>query len=401
MSEAGIDRLVARGLARYRARYCEENVWHICAPDLLSGRRAWVIFVSNDEREVAVWHQRAARGEEAPILWDYHVVLWVEPSEGEPGEGLVLDLDSRLPLPCPVRLWLQASFPELREEYARFRPRFRVIEAARYRSALCTDRSHMRRADGHYRAPPPEREPIGQGTNLMRFVDMRRPFLGDVLDLPGLLTRLEAVAPPPLLAFGRPPRRRRLPLCPELECWLLDDALDLEAECRKLSECDPPPYWAFCWGSGQAMARYLLDHPEAVRGRVVVDWGAGCGVAGVAAARAGARRVVCIDTDPDARIACEANARLAGVEIETSLVVPEEADVMLACDVLYEPSSHAWLRERARGGLEVLLSDPLRASSPPIPEAPIAGYAVCTLPDVDSPSTSAVVFRLDPDLSVP
>ena len=62
---------------------------------------------------------------------------------------------------------------------------------------------------------------------------------------------------------------RRLPLCPEIRLWLLGDEVDLEAECRELHDGEAPPYWAFCWGSGQALARFLLDHPEEVRGRRV------------------------------------------------------------------------------------------------------------------------------------
>ena len=78
---------------------------------------------------------------------------------------------------------------------------------------------------------------------------------------------------------------RVLPLCPELSLWLLGDDVDLHQRVSEVFEIETAPYWAFCWGSGQALARYLLDHPELVRGRDVVDFGAGCGVAAIAAKR--------------------------------------------------------------------------------------------------------------------
>jgi len=200
---------------------------------------------------------------------------------------------------------------------------------------------------------------------------------------------------PDLLAFGRPLAETRLPLCPELRLWLLSEAVDLEQACAALSDCDPPPYWAFCWGSGQALARYLLDHPEEVRGQRVVDFGAGAGVAGIAAARAGASTVVAVDTDPDARIAAQSNAALNCVRVAASARVPDDWDVLLASDVLYERSNADWLLALSPGpGRRLLLSDPERASSPPLPVPPLARYAVRTLPDVDSPSVGAAVFRL-------
>jgi predicted nicotinamide N-methyase len=99
-------------------------------------------------------------------------------------------------------------------------------------------------------------------------------------------------------AFGSRLDRRRPPLCPELELWLLGDDVDLEAACEELADGEAPPFWAFCWGSGQALARHLLDRPEIVRGKRVVDLGSGSGIAGLAAARAGAAHVLALDLDP-------------------------------------------------------------------------------------------------------
>ncbi len=204
------------------------------------------------------------------------------------------------------------------------------------------------------------------------------------------------IPPPPLLAFGSPLALARPPLCPELELWLLGGELDLEARCHALRECEPPPYWAFCWGSGQALARFILDRPERVAGCSVVDFGAGGGVAGIAAARAGAARVVAVDRDPDARSAALHNARRNGVHIECAEHMPGGVDVVLASDILYEAENLAWVRARLCAGQRVLLSDPERAASPRFTRPPDARYAVTTLPDVDSPSRSAVVFDLAP-----
>ena len=72
-------------------------------------------------------------------------------------------------------------------------------------------------------------------------------------------------------AFGARLELRTPPLCPELELWLLGDEVDLEGGCEELAEGEAPPFWAFCWGSGQALARYVLDHPERVDSRSVTS----------------------------------------------------------------------------------------------------------------------------------
>ena len=127
---------------------------------------------------------------------------------------------------------------------------------------------------------------------------------------------------------------------------------------------------------------------------VVVDFGTGSGVAAIAAGLAGADSVMGVDTDPEARAAAARNAASNDVELVTGTALPEEWDVLLACDVLYEPSQWARLRSLAQSGRPVLVSDPERPSSPRFEMAPQARYAVRTLPDVDSPAKSAAVFQL-------
>lgn len=113
----------------------------------------------------------------------------------------------------------------------------------------------------------------------------------------------------------------RLVACPlpgtDLKLWLIDGdnmdrAFSPEETRRILHE---PPYWSFCWASGLAMARYLAEQPQWVEGKRILDFGAGSGVAGIAAVKAGALEVVACDLDPLAIAACRANAALNGVEL--------------------------------------------------------------------------------------
>ncbi len=196
------------------------------------------------------------------------------------------------------------------------------------------------------------------------------------------------------LVLGSHLRPRQLDLCPELSLWLLGDDVDLNTRVDELFTLERAPYWAFCWGSGQALARYVLDHPESVRGKVVADFGSGSGVAALAALKAGARRVVAVDIDPSALRAAEANARLNDLALEVAFELPIEFDVLLASDVLYELGNRELLYDLCRQGKGVIVSDPLRPHNARITRAPQAHYAVRTVPDVDYPIESAVIYEL-------
>lgn len=174
---------------RYASCYCEENVWHLCADPGVEGSTRAAVFISNAARRVAVGCQRAAPEPGVPIVWDYHVVLAAHGPRG----WAIWDLDSTLGAPVPLSVYLRASFgyPQGFEEP--FAARFRVVEGSRYRESLCTDRSHMRDEDGRLRMPAPPWPAIGEGTNLMRFVDMDEDFEGEVVELaevPAALDRL-------------------------------------------------------------------------------------------------------------------------------------------------------------------------------------------------------------------
>jgi len=162
-------------------------------------------------------------------------------------------------------------------------------------------------------------------------------------------------------------------MVPEFELWLASEYVPIWQATEDWLEQHnvDPPYWAFCWPGGQAIARHLLDHPELVQGRHVVDFAAGSAVSALAAARAGARGVVANDIDALSLVAARLNAEANGLAIATSgedwLAAGDgepEADVVIAGDVCYERAMSAralqWLRSHAARGRLVLLGDPGR-----------------------------------------
>lgn len=172
-----------RGDHRYCANYCEENVWQLARePSLLEGPRR-VVFITNATKSVAVFHQRSAPEPHEPVVWDYHVILAIV------GRG-IYDLDSTLPFPCPIREYLDAAF---RPVAARFRPKFRLIDADEYVEGFSSDRAHMRRADGSFQSPPPSwPAPAGSAFVLAEVLDLSRRTPGAVLDLTQLSAALGA-----------------------------------------------------------------------------------------------------------------------------------------------------------------------------------------------------------------
>jgi len=120
---------------------------------------------------------------------------------------------------------------------------------------------------------------------------------------------------------------------------------------------ESPAYWAFCWGSGLALAQFLLSHPELVAGKTVVDLGSGSGVAAVAAARAGAQSVTACDTDPDARLASSMNAALNNVTVAVTATLPDHSDIVLMADVLYDRQNLPLLALAQEHADEVLVAD--------------------------------------------
>jgi predicted nicotinamide N-methyase len=195
------------------------------------------------------------------------------------------------------------------------------------------------------------------------------------------------------------------PLVPEIRLHLASEITPLwHATEESLARAQlPPPYWAFAWAGGQALARHILDHPELVRERGVLDFGAGSGLVALAAARAGAL-VTAAEIDPLAAAAIALNAALNGlaVAIERADVIgcePAPWDVVLAGDMCYErPLAERltrWLRALAVRGALVLLGDPGRAYLPASGLEALARYSVPTTLELEDRTTrEGVVWRL-------
>jgi predicted nicotinamide N-methyase len=186
---------------------------------------------------------------------------------------------------------------------------------------------------------------------------------------------------------------QRPPLLPELALWLIAPSIDLNARCAELASGDPP-FWAFCWGSGQALARHVLDHPELVRGKHVLDFGAGSGVLALAAARAGAARATAVDWDPRARAITARNAALNQLEVEVCRDIPHGYELVLASDVLYDEDAARWLFTTAERDCDVLLAEPHRHGAARPSTEPLACVTATAFPDVDYPICSAFLYHL-------
>ncbi|BDG10714.1 class I SAM-dependent methyltransferase [Anaeromyxobacter paludicola] len=179
-----------------------------------------------------------------------------------------------------------------------------------------------------------------------------------------------------------------VPLCPELTLYTATEMTSLwHATAAELRGWDDSPFWAFPWAGGQALARHVLDHPALVRGRRVLDFASGSGLVGLAAARAGAARVVAADIDPFCAAVLPLNAGLnrLALEVRTDDLLGRPLagfDVVLAGDVFYERAlaerSFAWFGALAASGLRVLAGDPGRNYSPASGAAVLAEYDVPT-----------------------
>ena len=182
-------------------------------------------------------------------------------------------------------------------------------------------------------------------------------------------------------------RLTQLPFLPEMRLHLADELIPIWQQ----SEVDEPPFWAFAWAGGQALARYLLDNPAAIRGRRVLDIASGCGVAAIAAARCGAAHVVSNDLDgyPEAAIALNAKANEVEVEVRLGDLLDSTQtgfDAVIAGDVFYSREMSARVRsflERSEASL-VLVGDPGRAYAPSSGFEMVASYDVPVNKDLES-----------------
>jgi len=196
------------------------------------------------------------------------------------------------------------------------------------------------------------------------------------------------------------------PLVPEIRLHLATEITPIwQASEETLARAGlPPPFWAFAWAGGQALARYLLDRPETVAGRDVLDLGSGSGLVAIAAARAGAAKVTAAEIDPFAAAAIAENAalnRVAVTVVAEDLLAGERSwPVIAAADVCYEQPMAgqvtSWLRRRAARSL-VLLADPGRAYVPADGLVELARYDVPTSRELEDRETrETTVWRVMP-----
>ncbi|HVJ53743.1 MAG TPA: methyltransferase [Aliidongia sp.] len=213
----------------------------------------------------------------------------------------------------------------------------------------------------------------------------------DPADAAAFIRANTEIASPPLLP------ELRLHLATELTpMWLATEASLAESNL-------PPPFWAFAWAGGQALARLLLDRPELVEGRRVLDFGAGAGLVAIAAAQSGASRVWASEIDPFACAAIGLNADLNGVKVEVReedvIGRSADADLVLVGDVCYERALAErlvrWLRALAGRGVTVLIGDPGRNYRPTEGLVELARYTVPTSLELEDRETrESVVWRL-------
>ena len=197
------------------------------------------------------------------------------------------------------------------------------------------------------------------------------------------------------------------PLVPEIQLHLASEVVPLWQMTEEELEQNglPPPYWAFAWAGGQALARYILDHPDLVKGKAVLDFGAGSGLVSITAMKAGAASTLAADIDGFARAAITLNAAANGVTVGVTasdlIDSTPEAEVLLIGDMCYEQPLagriERWLRSLARAGKTVLIGDPGRSYFPKTGLEPLGRYQVKTTRELeDREIRDTGVFRLLP-----
>ncbi|PKN67301.1 MAG: protein methyltransferase [Deltaproteobacteria bacterium HGW-Deltaproteobacteria-15] len=185
--------------------------------------------------------------------------------------------------------------------------------------------------------------------------------------------------------------KTQLPQVPELSLYLMNEDYPRDSLSRKqvLELMDDPPYWCFCWASGQVLGRYVLDNPDWVRGKTVVDLGAGSGVVGMAAKLVGAKRVILCDLDEKALLAGELNGQINGVGVGFSSSIEEILEenvndwIITAADVFYDPENLPLLETMLGTFGAVLVSDSRLKGQPLQGMDIIGGYDSHTVPDLD------------------
>ena len=180
-----------------------------------------------------------------------------------------------------------------------------------------------------------------------------------------------------------------LPLCPDISLYLISEDYPkgrLPDE-EMLVILNQPAYWAFCWASGQVLARYLLEHPALCQGKTVLDLGAGSGVVAIAAAKAGAASVIACDLDPQALDASRINGKANQADIGLLDNLEKHAgkvDLLIAADVLYDRENIPWLERLGGYANEVLIADSRIRDRSVFRDYELIGEtSATTIPDLD------------------
>ena len=212
------------------------------------------------------------------------------------------------------------------------------------------------------------------------------------MNAPAFIRANTAVTPPPLV--------------PEILLHLAHEAVPIWQKTEEeLNEIGlPPPFWAFAWAGGQALARYVLDHPETVRGRRIIDLASGSGLVAIAAMKAGAATALAADIDSFSHAAIELNAALNGAKLTVAIgdllaSPPPPTDVILVGDLFYEKvlaeRCFSWLCEASRKNIDVLIGDPGRCYLPRDRLEKIREYSVPVSRDLeDATIKRSAVWRL-------
>jgi predicted nicotinamide N-methyase len=205
-----------------------------------------------------------------------------------------------------------------------------------------------------------------------------------------------------------------VPNCPTITLHLAHEAVALwqltEAELE--AQGLPLPFWAFAWAGGQGLARYVLDNPDVVAGKSVLDLASGSGLVGIAAKMAGAGRVLCADIDPFCAQAIALNAALNSVELEVTLTdligTDVDYDVILVGDLFYEREIagplFAWLQVLHEKGTQILIGDPGRTYLPKSGLTAVADYQIAVsraLEDAEVKRTRVWVLESPPPCTSP
>lgn len=165
--------------------------------------------------------------------------------------------------------------------------------------------------------------------------------------------------------------------------WLMDTPKDQDFSPAQVEAIwSNMPYWAFVWSSGRALAKYILDHPELIQGKVVADFGAGSGVVALAALQAGAKHAIAVDIDSAALSACQENAKLNQQEVGIAQSLNEiDVDLILVGDVLYDPRNHGLAEQLFNQNCSVIWAES-RAQTKLSQYGPVASLESETLPNI-------------------